>query len=235
MKNTLMPKLFSLFLAIAGGLLFLLTTLLVRADKLRNLDFDITVKIQHNVPVKLDEYFLWFGTIAKFQVIVPLTIIVLLLMRRWVAAVSSLGLLFIAHLLEIVGKEALFQPPPPFMFYRHPTEFIFPDLHTFDHSSYPSGHSMRIVFAAMALGLAVWQARRLPVFIRLSLIALFSGVAFMTMFSRVSLGEHWTTDVIGGAGLGILAGGLNWIVMMWGNKSSGDTRERKSSHEADTM
>jgi membrane-associated phospholipid phosphatase len=227
MKKPWLTLVFSFLLAVCGGLIFLLTTLLVRADKLRSIDFDITVKIQHNVPEKLDHYFLWFGTIAKFQVIVPLTVIVLLLMRRWLIAVSSLALLFFAHLLEIVGKEILFQPPPPFMFYRHPTEFVFPDLHTFDHSSYPSGHSMRIVFAAMTLGLAVWQVKKLPVIMRAGVISLFAGVALMTMFTRVSLGEHWTTDVVGGAGLGILAAGLNWMVMFFSVE--------RSSTKADTI
>jgi membrane-associated phospholipid phosphatase len=212
-----LTRFLSLGVAIAGGLLFLLKTLLVREDKLRSIDFDITVKIQHNTPKKLDEVFLWFGTIAKFQMIVPLTIILLLVMRRWGIAVTSLGFLFLAHLLEIVGKEILFQPPPPFMFYRHPTEFIFPALHTFDHSSYPC---MRILFAAMTLGLAVWQLKKVPFFIRLGVIGLFAGTAFMTMFTRVSLGEHWTSDVIGGAGLGMLAAGLNWFFMFWPKRNS---------------
>ena len=215
MKKPWLPLVFSFFLAVCGGLLFLLTTLLVRADKLRSIDFDITVKIQHNTPQKLDHYFMWFGTLAKFQVIVPLLVIVLLLMRRWAILISSLVLLFFAHLLEIVGKEILFQPPPPFMFYRHPTEFIFPDLHTFDHSSYPSGHSMRIVFAAMTLALAVWQIKKWPAILRAGVISALAGVACMTMFTRVSLGEHWTSDVVGGAGLGILAAGLNWVVLFF--------------------
>lgn len=223
MNNVWLPRLLSLALAIAGGLLFLLVTLLVRADKLRAIDFDITVKMQHNIPEKLDHYFMWFGTIAKFQIIVPLIVVLLLVLRRWFIAITSLGLLFFAHLLELVGKEILFQPPPPFMFYRHPTEFLFPDLHTWDHSSYPSGHSMRVIFAAMTLGLAVWQLQRVPMVIRAALIMFMSGVAFMTVFTRVSLGEHWTTDVIGGAGLGILAAGLNWMFMFKQGKKKADT------------
>lgn len=207
-----------LCLAVLSGSGFALTTILVRADLLRSLDFDLTVRIQQNVPVRLDEYLIWFGTIAKFQVIVPLLVLILLVMRRWLLVVTSLGLLFIGHLLEIVGKEILFQPPPPFMFYRHPTEFVFPELHVFDVSSYPSGHSMRITFAVISLGAVIWMSPRLPQIVKLGLAAALSGVAFLTMFSRVSLGEHWMSDVLGGAFLGLMIASINVIFALKAHK-----------------
>jgi membrane-associated phospholipid phosphatase len=193
------------------GLGFLVVTWLVRADLLRSFDFSLTVLIQDHVPQKFDEYLNWFGVIAKFQIIVPLLIVFLLVFRRWILALSSLALLFVAHLLEIVGKEILFQPPPPFMFYRHPTEYIFPDLHTFDHSSYPSGHTMRIIFAAVTMSMVIWQSRQIPAWVKVfSGVGVF-GVAFLTMFSRVSLGEHWTSDVLGGLFLGLMIASVNVI------------------------
>lgn len=197
--------------AVTCGSAFAITTILVRADLLRSLDFDLTVRIQQNVPHKLDEYFIWFGTLAKFQIIVPALTIFLLLMRRWLLAITSLGLLFIGHLLEIVGKEILFQPPPPFMFYRHPTEFVFPELHVFDVSSYPSGHSMRVVFAVTTIAAVIWTSPKVPQLIKLGAGAALGGVAFLTMFSRISLGEHWATDVIGGMFLGLMISFMNVI------------------------
>jgi len=218
--------------AILSGLGFFLLTFLVRADLLRSIDFDLTVRIQENVPVRLDEYFIMFGTLAKFQVIVPTLVVLLLLLRRWVLVVSSLFLLFVAHLLEIVGKEILFQPPPPFMFYRHPTDFIFPDLHTFDVSSYPSGHSMRVVFVVITLFAVLWSSPKISFPIRLGLGAGLAGFSFIIVFSRVSLGEHWTSDVLGGAFLGLMIAAINviFVQVSWPGKSSSDiphTRGKK--------
>jgi len=182
---------------------------------LRSLDFDLTVRIQNAVPHKLDEYFIALGTFAKFQVIVPAMVLFLLVMRRWVLAVTSLGLLFLGHVLEIVGKEILFQPPPPFMFYRHPTDFVFPDLHVFDVSSYPSGHSLRAVFVTITLFAVIWTSPRIPMLVKLGLGAVLAGFAILTMFSRVSLGEHWSTDVAGGFFLGLMIAAVNVMFVLW--------------------
>jgi len=201
--------------ALLSALGFLAVTIAVRADMLRSLDFDLTVRIQNAVPHKLDEYFIALGTFAKFQVIVPAMVLFLLVMRRWVLAVTSLGLLFLGHVLEIVGKEILFQPPPPFMFYRHPTDFVFPDLHVFDVSSYPSGHSLRAVFVTITLFAVIWTSPRIPMLVKLGLGAVLAGFAILTMFSRVSLGEHWSTDVAGGFFLGLMIAAVNVMFVLW--------------------
>jgi membrane-associated phospholipid phosphatase len=199
------------FGAVVAGFAFLMMTLLVRADYLHNFDFAATVKLQEHLSSRFDEMGVWLGTLAKFQVIVPFLIVFLLLMRRWVLALASLALLFFTHVVEIVGKAILFQPPPPFMFYRHRTEFIFPELHTLDTSSYPSGHSMRTLFVVMILMIVIWKTKRIPVVVRLFLIALFAAFAVGVMVSRIALGEHWTTDVIGGAFLGVMIGCIAWM------------------------
>lgn len=194
---------------------FFAVTMAVRADLLRSLDFTLTVKIQQHVPLKLDEYFIMIGGLASFQVIVTALVVFLLVMRRWVMVLSSLFLLFIAHLLEIVGKEILFQPPPPFMFYRHPTDFVFPELHVFDVSSYPSGHSLRVTFVAITIFAVIWTSPKIPRFIKLGVGAGLTGFAFLVMFSRVSLGEHWSSDVAGGFFLGLMIAALNVMVVLW--------------------
>jgi len=203
----------SIFLAVLGAVGFLIVTLIVRADLLRQLDFNITVKLQHHMPRRLDTVGIWLGTLAQFQIIVPFLIGMLCLFRRWLIVVSSLVLLLGSHLLEIVGKALLFQPPPPFMFYRHPTEFLFPDSHTFNESSYPSGHSMRVTFMAMTLGLLVWQQQKLPTWLKLGLLLILVGFTFITILTRITLGEHWMSDVIGGAFLGLFIGSINWALM----------------------
>jgi hypothetical protein len=99
--------------ALFAAIGFFAVTVAVRADLLRSLDFALTVKIQGKVPPKVDELLIMLGGFASFQVIVPALLLFLFVMRRWIMVVTSLGLLFVAHLLEIVGKEILFQPPQP--------------------------------------------------------------------------------------------------------------------------
>ncbi len=192
---------------------FILFTLFVRANLTDSLDFDLMVKIQDATPRRLDQFFLLFTTLAKFQVMSVLLIVILLIWRKWLGLFVLPILFVIAHVIEVIGKELLFHSPPPFMFYRHPTEFIFPELHTFDHSSYPSGHSLRIVFVGMTLLFLLWQLKKLPVWLRAALIVICAGLIFLTLYSRVSLGEHWPSDVVGGAllGLGMVSVGLIFL------------------------
>jgi len=194
---------------------FFVVTIAVRADLLRNLDFALTVKIQERIPHRLDAYFITIGGLASFQVIVTALVIFLLMMRRWVMVVSSLFVLFVAHVLEIIGKQILFQPPPPFMFYRHPTDFVFPELHVFDVSSYPSGHSLRVTFVTITIFAVIWTSPKIPHIVKLSIGTGLAGFAFLTMLSRVSLGEHWSTDVVGGFFLGLMIAAFNVMFVLW--------------------
>ena len=78
--------------------------------------------------------------------------------------------------------------------------------------SFPSGHAVQSMVMAVLLPLAVatlTNRRRVHVPFQLVLAVLAIGDAV----DRVSSGEHWPTDVIGGAALGLTLGlGGKWIV-----------------------
>lgn len=81
-------------------------------------------------------------------------------------------------------------------------------------SSFPSGHSTLAAAAYLTLaGLMVrtHAARRLKIFFLVSAL----GITFLVGVSRVFLGVHWPSDVLGGWALGAMWAALCWTVAFW--------------------
>lgn len=80
--------------------------------------------------------------------------------------------------------------------------------------SFPSGHAMLSAVVYLTLGalLARTQARtRVKVF----LLAMAATVTVVVGISRIYLGVHWPTDVLGGWMLGAGWASACWLVMLW--------------------
>jgi undecaprenyl-diphosphatase len=93
---------------------------------------------------------------------------------------------------------------------KHPTT-IFPQFYVNAQYSYPSGHTARAVFLGMALfsvlagPFELWKTNwRKTGIIAACILAYIFAVAI----SRIYLGEHWLSDVLGGALLGAGFGGI---------------------------
>jgi undecaprenyl-diphosphatase len=195
-----------LLTGIALFFLFLAFTLWVRTDALRPFDFDSMVRLQDRIPLSFDAFFSSLSVIGRFEYTVTALIIFLILNRRLLGIIPFF-LFGMAHVIELIGKTILNQPGPPHMFLRsHFSEF--PGLYVHTNASYPSGHSMRAVFLAVLFASAIHNSR-LPQPIKIGAYMLLAGIVATILISRVSLGEHWTTDVIGGAILGISFGLLS--------------------------
>ncbi len=81
-------------------------------------------------------------------------------------------------------------------------------------ASFPSGHSTMSAVVYLTLGalLARSQPRqRVKVF----LLAMAAGLTVIVGVSRVYLGVHWPTDVLGGWALGASWACLCWLIMLW--------------------
>ncbi len=179
----------------------------VAKEHWQQIDFDTTVKLQDRIPRKFDKYFSYFSILGSAEVTLMITSILagaFLLKKRWL---SIFGWMMIipASLAEVFGKLVLYHPGPPVLFHRSLIETQLPSFYVHTNFSYPSGHMTRTVFLLTVLTLlAVFSKTDLSfkVIIVLGLGFLF----FMMTLTRVYLGEHWLSDVIGGIILGIAFG-----------------------------
>lgn len=191
------------FFSILFAFFFLLLTLIVRADILRHFDFNMTVRIQDKVPVKFDDFFSLLSVVGRFETSIVILLLILFI-RRKILGLVAFGLFGLAHIIEIIGKSFLSQPGPPHMFLR--TKELaseFPGLFVHTDASYPSGHALRVIFLSTIVIFILLKSKKLPTYFRYFLIAATTIYCFLMVFSRVSLGEHWTTDVVGGSFLGL--------------------------------
>ena len=140
-----------------------------------------------------DRFFVWISLAGYRYGVIPVDIMLslaLLAGRRWREAAFAIVAFTGSALLNIATK-AFFQPERPALW-----ESIAPET-TF---SFPSGHAMGSMTLAAVVVLLAWRTRwRWPA------LAIASAFAGLVGLSRLYLGVHYPSDVLGG-----WAAGLAW-------------------------
>lgn len=178
----------------------------------------ITVTIQTLLTKSLDTPLSFLSLLGAFEIATVFLIIVLffLKLRRGLIVLFMFGL---GMGVELLGKVFLYHPGPPKAFFRYNLDLLFPSSYIQTGHSFPSGHSFRTAFLTLLVSYLIFQSKNLSKKTKKTLTALCFLFLFLMLVSRVSLGEHWTTDVVGGIFLGF---GLGYLSIF--------TLERRSGH-----
>lgn len=194
---------------IGGAWLFLELADEVSEGETRKLDEKIVMSLRAHDdpgdplgPVWLEESVRDLTALGSTIVLLFLSLAVLgfLLMRRQGHAAGLVLAALAGGLLLNFGLKNYFDRPRP--------ELV-PHLHHVSTASFPSGHSLLSAVVYLTLGALLArlvQERRLKIYILAvaGMMSLFAGA------SRVYLGVHYPTDVLGGWTVG-----LTWAVICW--------------------
>ncbi|MBC7409791.1 MAG: phosphatase PAP2 family protein [Arcicella sp.] len=137
----------------------------------------------------------WFGNLPQSLVIVIFAAILFFLFKLKREAIFTLLTLlsgvFSSSLKLLIGRP-------------RPTENLVRIIEKAKQQSYPSGHTLFYTVFFGFLIIAMGNLKHVNKVLKFAVISFSAGMIFLIPISRVYLGAHWFTDVLGGFILGIV-------------------------------
>lgn len=188
----------STIFAILLLLSFILLAIFVSNNPINEFDISISRFVQQFRNPALDQLMIWisaFGNVAVAFVAIVITSLLFYIFKYkrealFIIAISFTGLI-------TLSLKFLFSRPRPTN--QHVTL-----IESYQNHSFPSGHTLSYVVFFGFLIVLMQQLKSIPTYLR-NIISLFAYFMFIVgPLSRIYLGAHWFTDIIGGLLIGLL-------------------------------
>ncbi|WP_294198942.1 phosphatase PAP2 family protein [uncultured Chryseobacterium sp.] len=184
-------------LLIALIVIFILLSFFVLLEPPEYFDIHISEEIQEKQTPDLDIIMIWISWLGRTPVSVVMVVLIALFfyfLRLKKEAVLILSTL-LSGVLGLALKMLINRP--------RPSKDLVVLLENTKYQSFPSGHVLFYTVFFGALILIILRLKKIKYKMKIFLVTLCLSIIFFGAVSRVYLGAHWFTDVLGGFILGV--------------------------------
>jgi len=179
-------------------LLFLLLTFFVMNFSNHSWDISVSHEIQEDQNILLDTFmkaFSWLGTVYVAGTVI-LAFTVIFLIFKYVKEGLFILSCILSGAVSYVLKMIIDRPRPTMDFVR-----IVEETH---YQSFPSGHVLFYTVFFGSLTIIALSSKLLKISLKIFVVAVCLAMVVLGAVSRIYLGAHWFTDVLGGFIVGVL-------------------------------
>ncbi len=177
---------------------FIALTIFVVLDPLSKIDREFSEEVQEHTYRWLDAVMhgiSWFGYMPNSAITVGVAVVIFLIAKLWREALFTL-LTSLSGLVSTLIKIAIHRPRPQPSLVRV--------IEKTQQQSFPSGHVFFYTVFFGFIALLMYRLTNINKLMRWLVGLLCLALIFLVPLSRVYLGAHWFTDVLGGGFIGLI-------------------------------